>query len=208
MATLTEAQLGRRNKKRSRDAVERAVQLFNSATPNIRADQRRSALKTVRASGRPLATAKALAKKFRAASLRVSYAAACPDLSAAQEARVSLIRGQHPLLQAVVPYEDDLGALERDLVTGKIGQETFNRRCQAISEREHPNWMQDYTPACPLSGAQSPIECIPSDGLHKALGLSLPSPGEDGSDVTGPMPGFLDRRRTTPIERENNREVA
>ena len=117
------------------------------AFPNIRTDQRRTALEKVRASGRPFATAKALAKKFRFLSFRVSYAAACPDLSAAQEARVSLIRGQHPMLQAVVPYEDDLGALERDLVTGKIGQEGFNRHCQAISEREHPKWMQDYTPA-------------------------------------------------------------
>ncbi len=202
MATLTEAQLGRRNKKRRRDAVKQAVQFFDVNVPHIRIDQRRAALKKVGASGRPLVTAKALAKKFRAASLCVSYAAACPDLSAAQEARVSLIRRQHPLLQAVAAYEDDLGALERSLVTGGISQEAFNRRCEAISERELPNWMQDYTTP---AGAQSPIECMPSDRLHKALGLSRPSPGEDSSDVIGPMPGFLAKEVMQDIEKQHRK---
>ena len=128
-----------------------------------------------------------------------------PDLSAAQEARVALIRGQHPVLQGKAAYEDDLGSLERSLLTGAISQENFNQRCQAIAERQLPDWMQDYAPpAYPLPGAQSPIECKPSDGLQKAPGLSRPDPGEDGSDVIGPMPGFLDRRRATPKEQANN----
>ena len=195
MANLTEPQRDRRNKIRRSAAVERAVNFFNTSVPSSRTDQCRYALKKIRASERPLRTAKAQAKRFRDASLPAEHEA-CPDLSAGQEARVSLIRRQHPALQGMAAYEDKLGSLERDLVTGKISQEKFDQKCQVIAEKKLPDRIRNYVPpAYPLPVAQSPIERIPSDSLHEALGLSRPEPGE-----IGPMPEFLDRCKGVPKE--------
>ena len=186
MTDLIAGQMDRRNKKRKRKAVEHAVNFFSTNVPNSRTDQCRYALRKIRSSGRPLSTAKALAKKFRAAPPHTEHQE-CPDLSAAQEARVSLIRRQHPLLQGVPAYEDELGSLERHLVTGEIDQDDFDKRCQSIAKRELPDWIRNFIPPTyPLP--QSPIQWIPSDVLHKALGLSRPDLGQ-----IGPLPMFLDR---------------
>ena len=193
MAALTESQMVRRNNKRRRAAVEQAVQFFQSNVPNIKANQKRYALKQIQASGRPLLTAKALVRKFRDAQPPAEHQA-CLDQSAAQEARVSLIRRQHPVLQGVAAYEDDLGSLERKLVTGKIGQAKFDKRCEAIAERELPEWMQDYAPpAYPLP--QSPIQRIPSNVLHKELGCEGVGVGKSSFEVTGSIPEFMVRRK-------------
>ena len=118
-----------------------------------------------------------------------------PDFSAAQEARISLIRRQHPVLQGVAEYEGDLGSLERKLLTGKIGQARFDKRCKAIAERELPEWMQTYTPPVYLVPNQSPIQRIPSNVLHKALGCEGVGVGESSIDVTGSIPEFMVRRK-------------
>ena len=140
MASLTDGQMDRRNKKRRRESVERAVNFFNTNVPHTSGDQKRFALQNIRASGRPLLIAKALAKKFKSIPLPVDQQA-CPDLSAAQEARVTLLRRQPPALRYQAAYEDDLDALERNLAAGKISQQRFNKRCRDIAEKKLPDWM-------------------------------------------------------------------
>lgn len=188
--TLTKDQKGRYIKKRKSAAVEQALQFFNSNISYIQTDQKRNARKQIKSSGRPLRTAKALIKKYKNGKLSV-----CPDISSAQEARVTLIRRQHPLLQSIAAYEDELSALERALIADQISQENFDKKCLKIGEKGLPAWMISYVPSV-LPPTILAIEHVSSDMLHKGLRLTnVHEPGEDISDVIGPIPNFLKRWR-------------
>ena len=69
-----------------------------------------------------------------------------PDLSAATEARSTLLRLQPSALRCA--YEDELGEVERALLNGSLSQRAFDKRCHKISEKPLPNWMdKNQSPA-------------------------------------------------------------
>ena len=181
--------------KRRNASIERGISLLNAALlkmPDIRPG---TSEKQIREANKPVSTAKRLIREFEArkpkstklankASL-IQYAVALElgtswsaghkdktvkglDLSAAQEATATLLRKQAPELQAFVAHDDDLCELERKLLRREISQANFNSACQGIG-RKGVGWMKTYKPK-PNPPPQHPIERIPQDVLHKALG--------------------------------------
>jgi len=64
-----------------------------------------------------------------------------PDLSAATEARATLLRRQPPSLRRWPAYDDEIGELERALLRGHVSQKVFDGRCRKIADRPLPSWM-------------------------------------------------------------------
>ena len=185
--------------KRRNASIERGLALLKAALlqmPNIRSG---TSEKQIREAQQPIAAAKHLIQEFEArkpkstklrnkASL-IQYAVALElgtswpaghkdkavrglDLSAATEARATLLRKQAPELRAFVAHDDDIGDLEHKLLRREISQAHFNSACQGIARRG-VGWMKTCKPK-PNPPPQRPIERIPGEVLHKALGCEGP----------------------------------
>ena len=190
---------GRGKIRRRQAVVEQALKHFRGALRSIPHIRPGTSEKLISSASKPLAAAKNLIKEFkkrkprkRPTKLRdrqalISEAVAlelgtswpsdyegppqkftAPDFSAATEARASLLRRQPEHLQSFVMYDDDLGEVEHRLLRREIKQTDFNRICKSISRRSL-GWMADHKPK-PNPPKLTPIERIPQDVLHKALG--------------------------------------
>ncbi len=181
---------------RLEQSEKRALALLNShfkAWPRLTRTYKMTLRKRVTAAKRPVTAAKGILRDLisvhGAAVAEAAPVEERPDFSAAQEARVVMIRRQPASLQSRADYEDALGDLERDLARGHVEQATFDRRCQALGIKDFPTWVGTYK-TWPAPAAVTPLEPVPQGALHRALEIVTAS---DDSDVA-PLPTFLDRR--------------
>ncbi len=145
--------------KRRKAAVERALRYLNEGLAGLPSARKGTAEKRVRASAQPMRTARALVKDWRSRARATEPSVGDrPDLSAATEARAALLRRQPLALRRSAAYEDELAELERKLVNGSLSQQAFNGRCQKISERTLPRWMDNYQPPATVRSTPGSVQ--------------------------------------------------
>ena len=145
--------------KRRKAAVERALRYLNEGLAGLPSARKGTAEKRVRASAQPMRTARALVKDWRSRARATEPSVGDrPDLSAATEARAALLRRQPLVLRRSAAYEDELAELERKLVNGSLSQQAFNGRCQKISERTLPRWMDNYQPPATVRSTPGSVQ--------------------------------------------------
>ncbi len=145
--------------KRRANAIKRALAYLNMALAQMPGTRRGTSEKRVRESAQPMRTARALVRDWRSRARATEPSVRDrPDLSAATEARAALLRRQPSALQHSAAYEDDLGELERALLNGSLSQRAFNGRCQKISERSLPRWMDNYQPPATVRSTPGSVQ--------------------------------------------------
>ena len=130
----------RRNRRKIED---QAVQLFRDGARRLtlHAGYKRNLISRIRAAKHPMRESQRFLRQLKPTHAKPAKGSSVPDLSAATEARASLLRRQPVAYRRWPAFDDELGELERALLKGQVSQQKFDRRCQKIAAQPLPGWM-------------------------------------------------------------------
>ncbi len=171
MSDLDTMKAARRKAATRRKSVDQGLKILKQGVEDldVKRAYRSKLIKGVSNAKVPTITARRIVKDLRqvhGAPQAQTFTPTAPDLSAATEARATLIRRQPEHLQGRPAFSSEIVSAERAVLKGDLSQSEFNAQMEALATKPIPDWMAKTKPTAAEMHPRPPISARRGNALE------------------------------------------